>query len=105
MGIRLVVLSVLIVFSTSGAALAACNQPSQPRCASNEATYDDKEAYQLCQAEVESYHQEALGYIDCMKEELASTAKEIQAKIDKVSDKTNNVIKEFNCKSGSQEDC
>lgn len=105
MSIRLSLISILIVLLSGGVASASCNQPSKPICASNDATYDDREAYQICQAEVESFHQEALGYIDCMKKELESTAKEIQSKIDKVSDKTNNLIKQFNCKSGSEEDC
>ena len=84
---------------------ARCVRRSKPACAPNPAVYSNKDAYKICQAEIEAFHKVALGYIDCLKNELEVVALDIQQKIDAVSDETNSVIKEFNCKSGMHEDC
>ena len=97
-------LSVGLLFFASES-FARCNKPSKPVCAVNEEIYKNKEAYKVCQAEIEAFHGVSMKYIDCLKKELEVTAQEIQGKIDLVSDEANSVIKEFNCKSGMEEDC
>jgi hypothetical protein len=105
MRIKTIVLSLFFMSSGGFAAFAQCSPPSAPSCTGAEETYKDKDAYSTCQAEVEAHHKASLAYITCMKTELEETAKKVQADIDKVSDKSNALIKEFNCKSGNAEEC
>ncbi|MDA0780973.1 MAG: hypothetical protein PQ612_01415 [Rickettsiales bacterium] len=99
-----VFLSVGLLFFTSEA-FARCNKPSKPVCSSNDEIYKNKEAYKVCQAEIEAFHSSATKHIDCLKQELQVITQETQSKIDIVSGEANSIIKEFNCRSGSQEDC
>lgn len=105
MRIKTIVLSIFLISNGAFAAFAQCSPPTAPSCTSAEETYKDKDAYSTCQVAVETYHKASLAYITCMKTDLEETAKKVQADIDKVSDKTNALIKEFNCKSGNAEEC
>lgn len=105
MRLKVALFSMLFISSSPVLAFAVCTPPSAPSCTSAEETYNNKETYTACQTELEAHHKASLAYIDCMKKDLEETAKKTQADIDKVSDKTNALIKEFNCKSGNKEEC
>lgn len=105
MRIKTILLSLFFMSSGGAIAFAQCSPPTAPSCTAAEETYKDKDTYSTCQVAVETYHKASLAYITCMKTELEETAKKVQADIDKVSDKTNALIKEFNCKSGNTEEC
>ena len=105
MNIKVTIVVFLSFFVFASESFASCSKPSRPSCASDEGIYNKKASYEACQSEIESFHGSSMKYIECLKAELEVTVQEVQGKIDMVSDEANSVIKEFNCKSGMQEDC
>jgi uncharacterized membrane protein len=102
---NLILVCLLFAFVFVDSALASCKEPTKPVCASSDSVYSNKEAYNVCKVEVESFYESAVSYIDCLKKDLQSKAEQVQQKVDEISYEANSTIMEFNCKSGMEEDC
>ncbi len=105
MFIRLFYILMAISFPYNAFAADACPEPAEPDCASSEDTYKDKESYASCRAELEAMSKKTKEYVDCMKTELQKTADEVQKKVDGASDKSNSLIKKFNCRADTKAAC
>jgi hypothetical protein len=96
---------ILMLIASNAFAVGTCPEPTEPACVSSEKTFKDKDAYTSCTAELVEMSKKTKEYVDCMKSELQKTAEEVQKKADAASDKTNALIKKFNCKADPKAAC
>jgi membrane-anchored protein YejM (alkaline phosphatase superfamily) len=105
MFIRIFLILASLTFSYNAFAEGACSEPVEPACTSNADTFKDKKTYETCTKELEEMSKKTKEYAACLKTELQKTAEDVQKKSETAADKTNAIIKKFNCKADPKAAC
>ncbi|UGX87109.1 hypothetical protein [Phyllobacterium meliloti] len=75
------ILAALFSLAFSVTAQAYCSAPTAPYCATSFSSFNDRDEFDRCKREMESYQSELESFVTCEKRELSSAIEEAQSEM------------------------